>query len=265
MKSVLLTFTALITYTSAFTVSGPRASLTSVSRRPIKMSEVSRMGGGNGGILERPSTTMLADNKEGGNKKGKEPEKEGLDRIIDLLQKAEDDKNSDKPPIYEPGPYPYRLLSCLPYLVPIADSFDLGKYMFEAFPDTLAAYNTLFGAIAGIYNGVPFLPFAVFFLLSYIARAPTFPVETRFHASQAFMLSILQFPASVLFPIMEKAGVPGMAVLFNTVFLWVMTSSVFMQLLLINPVSSTKNPFVINIVGWAMRYMGYQPDPNLKR
>ena len=29
--------------------------------------------------------------------------------------------------------------------------------------------------------------------------------------------------------------------------------------------SSTKNPFVINIVGWAMRYMGYQPDPNLKR
>ena len=56
---------------------------------------------------------------------------------------------------------------------------------------------------------VPFLPFAVFFLLSYIARAPTFPVETRFHASQAFMLSILQFPASVLFPIMEKAGVPG--------------------------------------------------------
>ena len=118
MKSVLLTFTALITYTSAFAVSGPRASLTSVSRRPIKMSEVSRMGGGNGGILERPryeilhascaivfvyflralfynhcSTTMLADNKEGGNKKGKEPEKEGLDRIIDLLQKAEDDKN----------------------------------------------------------------------------------------------------------------------------------------------------------------------------
>merc|ERR1719378_858696 len=119
--------------------------------------------------------------------------------------------NSDKPPIYEPGPYPYRLLSCLPYLVPIADSFDLGKYMFEAYPETLAAYNSLFGAIAGIYNGVPFLPFAVFFLLSYIARAPTFPVETRFHASQAFMLSILQFPASVLFPIMEKAGVPGMA------------------------------------------------------
>ena len=71
---------------------------------------------------------MLADNKEGGNKKGKELEKEGLDRILDLLQKAKDDKNSDKPPIYEPGPYPYRLLSCLPYLVPIADSFDLGKY-----------------------------------------------------------------------------------------------------------------------------------------
>ena len=52
-------------------------------------------------------------------------------------------------------------------------------------------------------------------MLSYIARAPTFPVETRFHASQAFMLSILQFPASVLFPIMEKAGVPGKFVGFK--------------------------------------------------
>ena len=207
----------------------------------------------------------MADEKQPKGRKEKEPEKEGLDRILDLLEKAKDDKNSDKPPIYEPGPYPYKLLACLPYLVPIADSFDLGKYMFEAYPQTLAVYNTLFGPIAGIYNGVPFLPFAVFFLLSYIARAPTFPMEVRFHASQAFMLSVLQFPASVLFPIMEKAGVPGMAVPFNTVFMWIMTSSIFMQLLLLNPVTSTKNPFVINIVGWSLRYMGYQPDPNLKR
>ena len=31
--------------------------------------------------------------------------------------------------------------------------YTAGKYMFEAYPETLAAYNSLFGAIAGIYNG----------------------------------------------------------------------------------------------------------------
>ena len=37
--------------------------------------------------------------------------------------------------------------------------------MFEAFPDTLAAYNTLFGAIAGIYNGGKLLLMEVFIKL----------------------------------------------------------------------------------------------------
>jgi Chloroplast import apparatus Tic20-like len=209
--------------------------------------------------------SLMSDNKKDPKAPPKEM-KEGLGWFLEELEKADKDpKKSGKPPLYEPGPYPYRLLAALPYLVPIADAFDLGKYMFEAYPESLAAYSALFGPVAGIYNGVPFLPFVVFFLLSYVARAPTFPVEVRFHAAQAFMLSIVQFVPSLIFPFLEKAGVPGMAVLFNSVFLWVMTSSVFMQLLLINPVSTTKNPFVINIVGWSLKYMGYSPDPSLKR
>ena len=74
------------------------------------------------------------------------------------------------------------------------------------------------------------------------------------------MISIIQFVPSLGFGLLEKAGVPGMGVLYNTVFLWVMSSSVIMQLLLINPVAATKNPFLINVVGWAMRYMNYTPE-----
>lgn len=230
----------------------------SVFSSKLTMSSVSVRTG------ELISDRLLIDDKKPGN--DKEPQKEGLPWLLNELDKADkDNKNNGKPPLYEPGPYPYRLLAALPYLVPIADAFDLGKYMFEAYPETLTAYGTLFGPVAGIYNGVPFLPFAVFFLLSYVARAPTFPIEVRFHAAQAFMLSITQFVPSLVFPFLEKAGVPGMAVLYNTVFLWVMTSSVFMQVLLLNPVASTKNPFVVNIVGWSLKYMGYQPDPSLKR
>jgi hypothetical protein len=33
-----------------------------------------------------------------------------------------------------------------------------------------------------------------------------------------------------------------------------------MQALLLNPLASAKNPFIINIVGWSLRYMNYTPD-----
>ena len=61
-------------------------------------------------------------------------------------------KKKKGPPIYEPGPYPIKMLAALVYVVPIADSFDLGKYMFEAYPDALSVYNTLYGPIASVYN-----------------------------------------------------------------------------------------------------------------
>jgi hypothetical protein len=183
---------------------------------------------------------------------------------IELIQEAfENDKDPKKkkgPPIYEPGSYPIHLLSALAYVVPIVDSFDLGKYMFEAYPDTLTAYSSVFGPLAGVYNSVPFLPFAVFFLMSYICRAPTFSTEVRFHFSQAFMLSIVQFVPSLGLSLLEKAGVQGLGVFYNTAFLWVMISSLTMQALLLNPISASKNPFLLNIVGWSLKYMNYSPD-----
>lgn len=158
-----------------------------------------------------PETFKMAE------KKPKEPEKEGWERIQDLVSQAENDPKKKKgPPIYEPGTYVTHILASLAYVIPIVDSQDLGKYMFEAYPAIAGSYNALFGSIAGIYNGVPFLPFAVFFAMSYICRAPTFPVEVRFHFAQAFMLSIIQFVPSLGFGLLEKAGVPGMAVLYNT-------------------------------------------------
>jgi len=189
----------------------------------------------------------------------KEPEKEGLERLQDLLAKeaAKDPKKRSGPPIYTPGNYGQHVLAALAYAIPIVDASDLGKYMFEAYPQTAEAYNAVFGPAAAVYNGVPFLPFAVFFLMSYICRAPTFPVEVRFHFSQAFMLSIIQFVPSLGLGLLEKAGVPGLGVVYNSVFLWVMVSSLFMQISLLNPLASAKNPVLINVVGWAMRYMNY--------
>ena len=210
-------------------------------------------------------TRFASDNEKNENNENKKvekaPELEGWARLSAEMEKREKDpKQKGRPPIYEPGAYPIQLLSALAYVIPIVDAGDLGKYMFEAYPQVAGVYNSVFGTAAGIYNGVPFLPFAVFFLMSYICRAPNFPVEVRFHFAQAFMLSIIQFVPSLGFGLLEKAGVAGMGIWYNTVFLWVMSSALVMQLLLLNPISSTKNPFIVNVVGWAMRYMNYSSD-----
>lgn len=191
----------------------------------------------------------------------KAPEKKGLDRFFELVEESKKiEPSKNKPPIYEPGSYPVHILAALAYVIPIVDASDLGKYMFEAYPSIGEAFNSVFGSVSALYNGVPFLPFLIFFVMSYICRAPNFPVEVRFHFAQAFMLSIIQFIPSLLFGFMEKAGVPGMGILYNTVFIWVMTSSVIMQGLLLNPLSSLKNPFLLNVAGWSMKYMNYSPD-----
>lgn len=207
-----------------------------------------------------PSVFAMSD----GPGKEKKPDLEGFARLRDILDKeAEKDKDPKKrsgPPIYSPGNYGTHAIAALAYAIPIVDASDLGKYMFSAYPVSADAYNAVFGAPAAIYNGVPFLPFAVFFLMSYICRAPTFPVEVRFHFAQAFMLSIIQFVPSLGLGLLEKAGVPGLGVVYNSVFTWVMASCLFMQFSLLNPLSSTKNPVLINVVGWAMRYMNYTTD-----
>ena len=209
-------FAAIASSAAAFRLGGVSGGRTSLVRRSMHMSTTATA----------TKTTSVV--QQMSDKKQKEPEKEGLERLQDLLSKA-DAKGKKGPPIYEPGSYPTHLIAALAYVIPIVDSADLGKYMFEAYPDIGTAFTTLFGPVVAIYNGVPFLPFAVFFLMSYICRAPTFPVEVRFHFAQAFMLSIVQFVPSLLFGLMEKAGVPGMAVLYNTVFVWVMASSLLMQ------------------------------------
>lgn len=165
--------------------------------------------------IVNPTTEFaMSDNKNNNNNKPEE--KTGWERLKAAMEDNKDPKKKKGPPIYQPGPYQYQVLAALAYVIPIVDSADLSKYMFEAYPSVGAIYNTLFGPLSAIYNGVPFLPFAVFFVMSYISRAPTFPVEVRFHFAQAFMVSLIQFIPSLTFGFLEKAGVPGMAVAYNT-------------------------------------------------
>jgi len=251
MFSLIITLSVFLSVSNAF--SNTATSVWNV--RPSNSIAMNKFSASN--RLHFNTNLQMADK----NSKEKESDKSGFERFTQLLEESgKVDPSKKKPPIYEPGPYPVHLLAALAYVIPIVDASDVGKYMFEAYPVVGESFNLVYGPLAALYNGVPFLPFLVFFLMSYICRAPTFPVEVRFHFAQAFMLSIIQFIPSILFGVMEKAGVPGMGVLYNTLFLWVMVSSILMQGLLLNPLSSLKNPFLLNIAGWAMKYMNYTPD-----
>lgn len=142
----------------------------------------------------------------------------GISWLMEKIDKADKDpKNKNKPPpFYTPGPLPQRLLAAAAYLVPLVDAADMGKYLFAAYPQVGEVFNGAFGPLSAVYNGVPFLPFAIFFLMSYVSRAPSFPTEVRFHFAQAFIISLVQFVPSFLLGLAEKAGVPGMAVLYNS-------------------------------------------------
>lgn len=140
-------------------------------------------------------------------------DKTGFDWLNEAKGKAEKDEKPKPPPFYEPGQLPQRAIAAAAYIIPVVDAADLGKYIFAAYPQCGEFFTTLYGPLAAVYNGVPFLPFAVFFLMSYVARAPTFPVEIRFHFSQAFFISLIQVLPSLALPFLEKAGVPNMNVL----------------------------------------------------
>lgn len=44
------------------------------------------------------------------------------------------------------------------------------------------------------------------------------------------------------------------------VFLWTMVACLSMQFTLLNPLSASKNPLVVNVFGFALRYMNWTPE-----
>mmetsp|Transcript_7460 Transcript_7460/g.14545 ORF Transcript_7460/g.14545 Transcript_7460/m.14545 type:complete len:227 (+) Transcript_7460:206-886(+) len=87
-----------------------------------------------------------------------------------------------------------RLTACLPYILPLADGFEWGRYVFEQVPIMALPFVPLF-PIMGILN-LPFVSFGIFiFLFSFVARNPEIPRFVRFSTLQAIYIDIaLIFP-----------------------------------------------------------------------
>ena len=76
-----------------------------------------------------------------------------------------------------------RFVACLPYALPLADSFEWGHYLFDSFPLLAIPFLPLFPVIQLL--NLPFVSFGIFIVLfSFVARNPSFSRLVRFNTLQ---------------------------------------------------------------------------------
>ncbi len=76
-----------------------------------------------------------------------------------------------------------RFVACLPYALPLSDSFEWGHYLFDKFPLLSIPFIPLFPVISLL--NAPFVSFGVFIVLfSFVTRNPSFSRFVRFNTLQ---------------------------------------------------------------------------------
>lgn len=95
-----------------------------------------------------------------------------------------------------PVPISDRVLSILPYLIPLMDSLSFGRFVFTKVPIVGQLLLPPLVPLYSIYRGIPFLAFGVFLALYIlVVRNTNISRYIRFNTSQALILDIaLIFP-----------------------------------------------------------------------
>lgn len=85
----------------------------------------------------------------------------------------------------EDAPALERFIGCLPYALPLSDTFEWGHYLFDKFPLLAVPFVPLFPIISLLQ--APFVSFAIFIaLFSFVTRNPSFSRFIRFNTLQVF-------------------------------------------------------------------------------
>jgi len=83
-----------------------------------------------------------------------------------------------------------RILSCLPYLVPILDGDRYGRFIYNRFPLLGAADTILLGRLKSVWSSLPYVNLIAFFLLLVLVRNTYIPRSIRFNMQQALLLDV---------------------------------------------------------------------------
>jgi hypothetical protein len=96
-----------------------------------------------------------------------------------------------------------RALSILPYLFPLIDGLQFGRFLLEGQDNPAIA---LLAILYGIYRSVPFSGFIVFLGLSFFSNNPTINRLIRFNMQQAIYLDIALFFPGLIAAIYSVVG-----------------------------------------------------------
>lgn len=97
-----------------------------------------------------------------------------------------------------------RLLSCLPYLIPLIEGDRYGRFLFYMIPALGQIDFFVLGPFKLLYSSIPFANLIVFIGLSTLSRNPELPRPLRFNMQQALILDI-----ALIFPsLLGQLGIP---------------------------------------------------------
>lgn len=122
-----------------------------------------------------------------------------------------------------------RIFACLPYLLPLIDGLDFGRFLFDQFPALQLVFMPLLPLIQ-IYSGIPFAGFVIFLAL-YLAVVRNEKIShfIRFNTMQAILLDIILILCGLVVPILAS-GLPVAFVLqtlYNMIFLGILAAFIY--------------------------------------
>ena len=94
------------------------------------------------------------------------------------------------------APISDRLLSCFPYLLPLADGASFGRYIYARIPPLGTLERFTLQPLVDLFQAIPFSSLIVFVAFSFAARQQGLSRYVRFNIQQAILLDIaLIFPS----------------------------------------------------------------------
>jgi len=91
-----------------------------------------------------------------------------------------------------------RIVSCLPYLLPLLDGDRYGRFIFALVPFLGTVDAIVLGPFHLLYTAIPFGQFLAFIGLSILSRNPNISRPVRYNMQQALLLDILLIFPSLL-------------------------------------------------------------------
>jgi uncharacterized membrane protein len=125
-----------------------------------------------------------------------------------------------------PPSVPDRVVSAMPYLLPLFDGLRYGKFLFLQFP-TLAYVLAPFDPLIRVYFSVPFAGLIAFFAVYLgIINSPNFSRYVRYNAMQAVLLDVVLILPGLIESVLKlrPMGGPGLQLYitaYNTIFIFV--------------------------------------------